>query len=95
MYKTVATIILTAIAVVFAIQNFDHVPVYIFWGKALRIRLIFVIAIAGTGGYLVRHFVGIKREERLRKQFAMLRRNNFVSKARRMTDEFDGGEEEF
>ncbi|NVM57905.1 MAG: hypothetical protein HWN51_07285 [Desulfobacterales bacterium] len=89
MYKTLTTIILTVGTVLFGIQNFDHVPVYIFWGKVIRIRLIFVIAIAGTGGFLLRHFVGIRREERLKRQFQMLRRNNFKTKDRKRTDEFD------
>lgn len=92
MFKTLTTIILTAMAVLFGIQNFDHVPVYIFWGKALNIRLIFVVAIAGTGGYLIRHFVGLKREERLKRQFRMLSRNNFKGKSRERTDEFDDEE---
>jgi len=91
--KTLTTIILTALAVLFGIQNFDHVPVYIFWGKALNIRLVFVIAIAGTAGYLIRHFVGLRREERLRRQFRMTMRNNVKTKDRKRTDKFD--EEEF
>ncbi|HIJ58068.1 MAG TPA: hypothetical protein HPP41_00165 [Deltaproteobacteria bacterium] len=89
MFKTLTTIILTALVVLFGVQNFDHVPVYIFWGKALNIRLIFVVAIAGTGGYLIRHFVGLKREERLKRQFRMLSRNNFKGNSRKRTDEFD------
>jgi uncharacterized integral membrane protein len=94
MLKTFTTIIVTALVVLFGVQNFDHVPVYIFWGKMLRIRLIFIIAIAVTIGYLIRHFVGIRREERLKRQFQMLRRNNFKTKPNKKTDEeFD--EEEF
>lgn len=73
MFKTITTIILTIIGVLFAIQNFDHVPVYIFSGKAVNIRLIFVIAIAAVLGYLVRHFVGISREERLKRQIYRMR----------------------
>lgn len=89
MLKTFTTIVLTAVVVLFGIQNFDHVPVYIFWGKALNIRLIFVVAIAGVGGYVIRHFVGLRREERLKRQFSMLSRNNFKGKSRKRTDEFD------
>lgn len=89
MYRTLSTIVLTAAAVVFAIQNFDHVPVYIFWGKMIQIRLIFVIAIAGTGGYVIRHILGIRREERLKKQFYLLRQNRLKTKARRSVDELD------
>ncbi len=73
MFKTVTTIIVTAFGVLFAMQNFDHVPVYLFWGKALQIRLIFVIAIAGTGGYLIRHFIGMAREDRLKRKIQAAR----------------------
>ena len=89
MFKTLTTIIATAVVVLFGIQNFDHVPVYIFWGKMVNIRLVFVIAIAGTGGYVLRHFVGLRREEGLRRQFQMSRRNNFRTNDRKRTDEFD------
>ena len=74
MFKTIMTIILTVIVVLFAMQNFDHVPVYIFSGKAINIRLIFVIAIAGVLGYLVRHIVGIGIEERLKRQIQIMKR---------------------
>lgn len=80
------------LAVVFSIQNFDHVPVYIFWGKAVNIRLVFVVAIVGVTGYLIRHFTGIGREERLKKQIQATRRKSYYT-ARKETSEFD--EEEF
>jgi len=87
MFKIIVTIISTAVVVLFAVQNFDHVPVYIFWGKALNIRLIFVVAIAGVGGYLVRLFIGIGREERLKRQVHTLLRRHRSMKKR--TNEFD------
>ena len=80
MYKTIITIILTAVGVLFTIQNFDHVPVYIFWGKMIHIRLIFVIAIAGIAGYLIRHFVGISREEELKRRFRAIRMKDYDKK---------------
>ncbi len=43
MYRTLTTVALTVLAVLFAIQNFEHVPLYFFWGKPVQIRLIFVI----------------------------------------------------
>jgi len=94
MYKTITTIILTTVAVLFGMQNFDHVPVYIFWGKAINIRLVFVIAIAGAGGYLIRYFVGIAREDALRRRFQAVRMNS-VNKPRgkKKVDDFDDHEE--
>jgi uncharacterized integral membrane protein len=74
MFKTIMTVVATIIGVLFAMQNFDHVPVYIFSGKAVNIRLIFVIAITGVMGYLIRHFIGINREERLKRQIYVIRR---------------------
>ncbi len=87
MLKFTLTVLLTTVAVLFAVQNFEHVPVYIFWGKALNIRLVFVVAIAGVGGYLVRLFIGIGREERLKRQVqTLLKRHRSVKKR---TEEFD------
>ncbi len=74
MYRTITTIIFTVIVVLFSVQNFDHVPVDIFYGNPIHIRLIFVIAISGVIGYLIRHFIGIEREERLKRQLRLLAR---------------------
>ena len=74
MYKTILTIVATIIGVLFAAQNFDHVPVSFLFGKALKIRLIFVIATGGIIGYLIRHFIGIGREEQLKQQIYKLKR---------------------
>jgi uncharacterized integral membrane protein len=93
MAKTIVTIILTAIGVLFGMQNFDHVPVYLFWGKAVNIRLIFVIAIAGVGGYLIRHFTGIAREDALKRQVQAVKMN-IVNKRRRNKSLSDFDEEE-
>ena len=77
MFKTIITIVVTIIVVLFAMQNFDHVPVYIFSGKAVNIRLIFVLAISGVMGYLIRHFIGINREERLKRRIFMMKRGKY------------------
>ncbi len=76
MAKTITTIILTVIGVLFAIQNFDHVPLYLFWGKAVHIRLVFIIAIAGIVGYMIRHFIGLSREDALKRRFHAFRMNS-------------------
>ena len=91
MFRTMTTIILTVIGVLFGMQNFDHVPVYIFWGKAVNIRLIFVIAIAGVGGYLIRHFIGIAREDALRRKVRTVNMNGFNKGRRRkaFVDDFE------
>jgi len=79
MLKTIITVILTVLAVLFSTQNFDHVPVYFFWGEALNIRLVFVIAISGGIGYLIRHFIGIVREDKLKRKLYHLLKRKKVS----------------
>ena len=76
MYKTITTIVLTVLAVLFGIQNFNHVPVYLIWGKPVNIHLIFVIAISGVCGYLIRLFIGISREDALKKKLRAVRMNS-------------------
>jgi len=93
MVKTIVTVILTVIGVLFGMQNFDHVPVYLFWGKAVNIRLIFVIAIAGVGGYLIRHFAGIAKEDALKRRLQSVKMNT-VNKRRRNKSPSDFDEEE-
>jgi uncharacterized integral membrane protein len=93
MVKTIVTVILTVIGVLFGMQNFDHVPVYLFWGKAVNIRLIFVIAIAGVGGYLIRHLSGIAREDALKRRLQDVNMNT-VNKRRRNKSPSDFDEEE-
>ena len=83
MFKTIMTIIATVIGVLLSMQNFDPVPVYFFSGKAVNIRLIFVIAIAGVMGYLIRHFYSIAKEEKLKRQIQHLLRMQHQKKRTR------------
>ena len=93
MFKTVTTIVLTGFGVLFGMQNFDHVPVYLFWGKAVNIRLIFVIALAGIGGYLIRHFIGIAREDGLKRRLQAEKMYSAGKvKKRKMPDNLDEDE---
>ncbi len=85
MYKTITTIIITVIVVFFSLQNFEHVPVFFFWGKPINIRLIFVIATSGIIGYLIRHFAAIGREERLKRQLHYLLRKKAIRRKKAMT----------
>ncbi|MBF0550613.1 MAG: hypothetical protein HQK60_08760 [Deltaproteobacteria bacterium] len=89
MGKTLITIIITAVAVLFGLQNFDHVPIYGLWGKPIAIRMTYLVATAGVFGYLIRHFVGIRREEKLRKQLRMVlnHKGNTIRKKVTLFDE--------
>ncbi|MBF0119415.1 MAG: LapA family protein [Desulfobacterales bacterium] len=90
MFKIIVTIVLTILSLLFIIQNFDYVPVYFFWGKAFNIRLFFVIAISGAIGYIIRLFIGIGREEKLKKKIYLMKKQ--MNKAKKRTN---GIEEEF
>jgi len=68
MFKTILTVAITVVMVLFALNNFDHVTVHLLVGKAVQIRLIFVILLAGVIGYLLRHFIGVSREEELKRR---------------------------
>ncbi|BAH77594.1 LapA family protein [Solidesulfovibrio magneticus] len=76
MLRTIVTVVLTVVAVLFTINNFDHVPVHLVFGKELQIRLIFVIAIAGVAGFLIRHFIGVAREEELKRRLLLERKKH-------------------
>lgn len=95
MIRTVTTIAITVIVVLFGMQNFDHVPIYFFLGKAVHIRLVFVIAISGVIGYLIRSIIGIGREERLKHRLqAILRQQKRRQKQTADIDEELGGPDE-
>ncbi len=68
MLRTILTVGLTIIGVLFTLNNFDHVPVHLLLGKAIEVRLVFIICISGLIGYLIRHFIGVSREEELKRR---------------------------
>ncbi|CAM2057520.1 lipopolysaccharide assembly protein A [Desulfovibrionales bacterium] len=74
MLRTILTVAVTVVAVLFTLNNFDHVPVHLLLGKAVQIRLIFVIFLSGLIGFLIRHFVGVAREEELKRRLLAERR---------------------
>ncbi len=70
--KILITILTTTIVVLFALQNFEHVPIYFFNAKPVQIRLFFIIIFSGVIGWLIRFITGVQREENLKKRFKML-----------------------
>jgi uncharacterized integral membrane protein len=80
--KTITTIVLTVIAVVFSLQNFNRIPLHLLWGNPVEMQLTFVIAIAGITGYLIRYFIGIRREEELKRRYKALAARKTKSKLR-------------
>ncbi len=55
-----------AAATVFGVQNWDNVPLYLFFGPPTHLRLVFVIGIAAGAGYLFATLRTGKNELRLK-----------------------------
>jgi uncharacterized integral membrane protein len=64
---------LAAAATVFGVQNWDNVPLYLFFGPPTHLRLVFVVAIAAGAGYLYATLRTGKNELRLKKENRKLR----------------------
>lgn len=86
--KLIFTIILTAIVVLFAVQNFTHIPIFFIYGQPVQVRLIFVIATSFVGGYFLRFLVGIHREDTLKKKYRLMLRHH-KNKGRTVNDILD------
>nr|AFZ77025.1 magnetosome protein MamL [delta proteobacterium ML-1] len=90
MFKTILTVAITVFMVLFALNNFDRVTVHLLIGKSVDMRLIFVILLAALAGYLLRHFIGITREEELKRRLLLERKKRFQRKSQpNLDDEFD------
>ena len=72
--RLLITLLQTVIVIMFAIQNFDHVPVYFIYGKPVQIRLIFIIASAFILGYFLHFLLGLNREEAIKKKYRLMMR---------------------
>jgi uncharacterized integral membrane protein len=92
--KNIVTVVITALVVLFTVQNFDHVPVYYFGNKPVHIRLIFIIVLSMAIGYFIRYFNGINKEEALKKKCKelMIKHNKLMKK---ISQDEHSDEEEF
>ena len=54
--------------VLFGMQNSDHVPVSLIVGSPVKVRLVFLLAVAAAGGFLLAYFQSLGREIRLKKE---------------------------
>lgn len=72
MFKVVLVMVATALLVLFGIQNSDHVAVSFVIGGPKQIRLIFLLLIAGTVGFLLSYVFGLSREIQLKKEVRRL-----------------------
>ena len=73
MLRLIIYLLLLVFSVVFAIQNSDHVPIFLIYGKPLKMRMVFVIAVSGIIGYLLSAFASLRREDQIKKQLRYLK----------------------
>jgi len=72
MIRVLVVVVATALLVVFGLQNSDHVPVSFGIGNPTQVRLIFLLLIAATAGFLLSYIMGLGREIRLKKEMRRL-----------------------
>lgn len=72
MVKVLLVVMATALLVVFGLQNSEHVPVSFVVGSPTKVRLIFLLLIAATAGFLLSYVLGLNREIRLKKEIRKL-----------------------
>jgi uncharacterized integral membrane protein len=70
--KILLTIAVTAILIVFGLQNSDHVPISFIVGSPIQIRLVFLLIIAAACGFLYSYIRGLRREISLKRQLRKL-----------------------
>ena len=74
MLKTILTVVITVILVLLALNNSDHVTVHLLIGQAFQMRLIFIMLLCGAIGFIIRHFIGVMREEELKRRLLLERK---------------------
>ena len=72
MFKVLLLMLATAALVLFGIQNSDHVAVSFVVGGPKQVRLIFVLLIAGTAGFVLSYIFTLNREIRFKKEVRRL-----------------------
>ncbi len=78
MLRTLIFLIFGALAVLFASQNLEIVPVYIFTGRAIEVPLFMVVVVSFFAGF-VAAIIGVIRKAIRRNK----RRNNAIINPRR------------
>lgn len=67
MIRIILSMLSAVVAVVFGMQNWENVPVNLLVGPPTRIRLVFLLLMAGGVGYLWAFVRGVRREVSLRR----------------------------
>lgn len=87
MYKILITMVMTGLVVLFGMQNFDHVPVSFIVGSPIKVRLVFLLAMAAACGFLFSYIQGLSREIRLKREIRKLADKFQSSLAKRSSSE--------
>jgi uncharacterized integral membrane protein len=74
MAKMLITIAVTMILVLFGMQNSDHVPVSLIAGIPKQVRLVFLLGVAASSGFMFSYIRRLGREAALKKEVLELRR---------------------
>lgn len=72
MVKILFTAFATLFLILFGVQNSDHVPISFIIGSPTNIRLVFLLASAAAGGFLISYIRGLSREITLKKEIRRL-----------------------
>lgn len=72
MHKILITMAMTGLLVLFGMQNADHVSVSFIFGSPVKIRLVFLLAMAAACGFLLSYIQGLSREIKFRRQIRKL-----------------------
>ncbi len=75
------TVAVTALLVLFGVQNSNHVTVSLIIGGPTQIRLIFLLLIAASAGFLFAYIRMLSREVQLKKEIRRLIAMNEASEA--------------
>ncbi|MBF0205527.1 MAG: DUF1049 domain-containing protein [Oligoflexia bacterium] len=73
MIRPILVIVLSILGTIFIIQNSDHVPVQLFWGNPISVRLVFLLILFYIIGYSWATFNLLNKQRRLRRQIKHLK----------------------
>ncbi|MBF0106091.1 MAG: LapA family protein [Deltaproteobacteria bacterium] len=76
MWKIIVTLIVVVMAVIFTIQNSEHVDIQFIIGPAVKVRMIFLLMSFFVIGAVSAYIVSLKKEARLTARINELKRQN-------------------
>lgn len=89
MHKILITIAVTGLLVLFGMQNSEHVPLSLIVGSPTKVRLVFLLAVAATAGFMVSYIRSLNREIQLKREIRRLSAMYQAALAKNMKDDDD------